>query len=219
MPRVFVTGIGIISAIGTDSEEVFHALQNRQTGIGRLSLLSSAHENDLPVGEIKITNSALGHMAGALRLSGYSRTALLGIIAARQAVRQARLNEKELADAALISGTTTGGMDRSEVFYGHFMQNQAKGRLRDVAGHDCGDSTEQIADILGISGHLSTINTACSSSANAIMLGARMIKQGKVKRVIAGGTDALTRFTLNGFNSLMILDHVQCKPFDENRNG
>ena len=37
--------------------------------------------------------------------------------------------------------------------------------------------------------------------------------------VIAGGTDALTKFTLNGFNTLMILDHQYCKPFDENRRG
>ncbi len=219
MPRVFVTGIGIISAIGSDTEEVLHALENRQTGIGRLSLFNSVHQNDLPVGEIKLSNSALEQKAGFSRLYGYSRTALLGIIAARQAVRHANLTEKELAGTAVISGTTTGGMDRSEVFFNDFMQNSAKGRLRDVAGHDCGDSTEKIADILGVRGYFSTINTACSSSANAIMLGARMIQQGRVERVIAGGTDALTRFTLNGFNSLMILDHVQCKPFDENRNG
>lgn len=219
MPRVFVTGIGIISAIGSDAEEVLHALENRQTGIGTLSLFTSVHENDLPVGEIKMSNRVLEQKAGVTRLSGYSRTALLGIIAARQAVRHAGLSENELTGSALISGTTTGGMDRSEVFFGDFMQNQAKGRLRDVAGHDCGDSTEKIADILGAKGYLSTINTACSSSANAILLGTRMIQQGRVKRVIAGGTDALTRFTLNGFNSLMILDHAQCKPFDENRNG
>ncbi len=51
------------------------------------------------------------------------------------------------------------------------------------------------------------------------MLGTRMIKQGKLDRVIAGGSDFLTLFTLNGFNSLMILDREQCRPFDENRNG
>jgi 3-oxoacyl-[acyl-carrier-protein] synthase-1 len=63
------------------------------------------------------------------------------------------------------------------------------------------------------------MNTACSSSANAIMLGTRMIRQRKVQRAIAGGVDCLTKFTLNGFNSLMILDRNQCRPFDENRNG
>jgi 3-oxoacyl-[acyl-carrier-protein] synthase-1 len=46
-----------------------------------------------------------------------------------------------------------------------------------------------------------------------------MIKQGMLDVVIAGGTDALTKFTLNGFNSLMILDSQLCKPFDDERMG
>jgi 3-oxoacyl-[acyl-carrier-protein] synthase-1 len=143
----------------------------------------------------------------------------MGIIAAKQAVFNAGLNSHELKDAAIISGTTVGGMDRTETFFKNYMQDHRRGRISNVAGHDCGDSTEKIAETLGVHGFLSTINTACSSSANAIMLGARLIKQGQVKRAITGGADSLTRFTINGFNSLMILDRNQCKPFDQNRNG
>jgi len=51
------------------------------------------------------------------------------------------------------------------------------------------------------------------------MLGARLIKNNYLDRVIVGGTDALTRFTLNGFNALLILDNEKCRPFDENRRG
>ena len=46
-----------------------------------------------------------------------------------------------------------------------------------------------------------------------------MIRQGLLDIVIAGGTDALSRFTLNGFSSLMILDRQPCQPFDEGRRG
>src|SRR6202012_5305952 len=60
---------------------------------------------------------------------------------------------------------------------------------------------------------------ACSSSANAIFYAARMIKNGLLDIVVAGGTESLTKFTLNGFNTLMILDKEFCKPFDDNRNG
>jgi 3-oxoacyl-[acyl-carrier-protein] synthase-1 len=67
--------------------------------------------------------------------------------------------------------------------------------------------------------YLATVSTACSSSANAILLGTRLIKHGFLDRVVVGGTDALTLFTLNGFNSLMILDHDRCRPFDNTRNG
>jgi 3-oxoacyl-[acyl-carrier-protein] synthase-1 len=110
-------------------------------------------------------------------------------------------------------------MDKSEGFFTDFYHNPKKGRLRDVVHHECGSATELVADQLGIRNFVTTISTACSSSANAIFFGARLIKQGMLDVVVAGGTDALTRFTLNGFNTLMILDQQFCKPFDENRKG
>jgi 3-oxoacyl-[acyl-carrier-protein] synthase-1 len=85
--------------------------------------------------------------------------------------------------------------------------------------HPCGDCTEKLAAFLSVEGFVTTYSTACSSAANAIMLGARMIKSGYVDRVIAGGVDALSAFTLNGFNSLMILDREHCRPFDKTRAG
>jgi 3-oxoacyl-[acyl-carrier-protein] synthase-1 len=110
-------------------------------------------------------------------------------------------------------------MDRTEIFYDAFLKDNSRGHLHDVITHDCGESTEAIAAEIGIRGYVDTISTACSSSANSIMIGAKMIRQGLLDRVIAGGTDALSRFTLNGFNSLMILDRQPCQPFDENRRG
>ena len=88
-----------------------------------------------------------------------------------------------------------------------------------LPNHECGKTTELIADDLGVHGFISTINTACSSSVNAIAFGTRLINHGMLDVVIAGGTDALTKFTLNGFNSLMILDQQECRPFDAGRNG
>ena len=118
-----------------------------------------------------------------------------------------------------ISATSVGGMDLSEHFYESFKKNPGQGRLREVISHDCGASTELIASYLGINDFITTISTACSSAANAIMLGARMIKHGLLDAAIVGGTDALCRFTLNGFNSLMILDKTHCRPFDRSRTG
>lgn len=220
MPRkVFVTGYGIISAIGFNVGEVVDSLKKLKTGVSSLTLIDSVYRDEIPVAEIKATNRELYVMARPEQRGCYSRTALFGLIAARQAVDHAQLDMKSPWRTGLISGTTTGGMDNSEKFYKSYLHDNTKGRIREVAGHDCGDGTEKIADCLGIRDFLSTINTACSSSANSIMLGARLITQGKLDRAVAGGTDALTLFTLNGFNSLMILDRQQCRPFDENRNG
>ena len=69
--------------------------------------------------------------------------------------------------------------------------------------HECGAITELVADFLGIRDFVSTVSTACSSSANSIFTGARMIRAGLLDFALVGGADALA-FTLNGFNTLMI---------------
>jgi len=104
-------------------------------------------------------------------------------------------------------------------FFIDFLADNSKGKLKNVFDHECGSMTETVADQLGISDFMTTISTACSSSANAIFYGARLIKNDILDVVIAGGADALTKFTLNGFNTLMILDKDLCKPFDEDREG
>jgi 3-oxoacyl-[acyl-carrier-protein] synthase-1 len=190
-----------------------------QTGIGTLTLIDSVYKNEIPVGEIKASNLELTVRAAPGQTGACSRTALLGLIAAKEAINHASLDVTAPWRTGLISATTVGGMDRTELFYKRFMEHPSRGKISLIAGHDCGDSTERMADCLGIKDFLSTINTACSSSANSIMLGTRLIRQGKLDRAVAGGADALTLFTLNGFNSLMILDRQQCRPFDENRNG
>ncbi|OIP05383.1 MAG: beta-ACP synthase [Bacteroidetes bacterium CG2_30_32_10] len=217
--RVFVTGLGIISSIGCNIKEVMEAIYAKKSGISEITILETNYKGKIPVCEVKKLNKELAELAGVSNLNKYTRTALLGIIAAKQAVAYAGIDNIKELRTGVISATSVGGMDRSENFYQSFYKDQNKGRLRDVVNHDCSDSTEKIADILGISEYITTISTACSSSANAIMLGARLIKNNFLDRVIVGGTDALTRFTLNGFNSLMILDATGCKPFDNKRNG
>jgi len=108
-------------------------------------------------------------------------------------------------------------MDRSELYYKDFLNTANHSEFID--SHHAGNSTEMIAEQCGIKGLVTTISTACSSSLNSIMFGARLIKSGQTKTVIAGGTDSLSKFTLNGFNTLMILDKEHCRPFDSSRMG
>jgi 3-oxoacyl-[acyl-carrier-protein] synthase-1 len=218
--KVFVTGIGIISSIGFNCDETVDSLRSGKTGIGTMKNLVSVHAGELPVAEVKADDEELEELA-MIRKKGFnSRTTLLGIIAAREALKSSGLLDDTCSSrTGLISATTVGGMDRSEKFFRSYMTKRSRGRLRYIVTHDCGDSTDAIAGTFGIKDHISTISTACSSSANSILTGARLIKSGILDRVIAGGTDSLTLFTLNGFNSLMILDKNGCRPFDEDRNG
>lgn len=242
--KIYVTGLGIVSGIGIGVSENIEALRQGKHGIGKVTLFPTAL--DVPVSEVKHNNEELKQLLGISPQRTVSRTALLGMVAAKEALEDAGLNQRTSRYAqqpsqhiqqppqqdsqqtqqdsqplriGFISATSVGGMDLSEHFYESFKENPKRGRLREVISHDCGASTELIASYLGINDFITTISTACSSAANAIMLGARMIKHGLLDAVVVGGTDALCRFTLNGFNSLMILDKAHCRPFDRSRTG
>ena len=216
--RVFVTGIGIICAIGKNTGETLASLIANRHGIGRLSILDTIHRDELPTGEIKLTNEELAVMAGVSDLDMNPRTALLGMIAAEEALRSAGIDPKDRQlRTGVISASTVGGMDKTEINYRNYHLGKPYNNF--VLTHDCSYSTEQIASRFGFHDMVSTISTACSSSANSIMFGARLIKHGMLDRVLAGGGDSLSKFTLNGFNTLKILDKQHCRPFDKSRTG
>ncbi len=214
--KIVVTGLGIITAIGNNIEESYHSLVNQKSGIGPISILQTIHKDNFVLGEVKKSQDELIEMAEVDPQEPWTRTALFGIIAAKQAFNDAGL-DKSKGKIGLVSATTVGGMDRSELHYTSFVHDAVFNAFIDT--HHAGDSTEKIADQLKIKDYLTTISTACSSSLNSIMFGARLIKNGIVDKVIAGGTDGLSKFTLNGFNTLMILDKDQCRPFDASRRG
>jgi 3-oxoacyl-(acyl-carrier-protein) synthase len=215
--RVFVTGLGIISGIGYNLEENLASLLQSRSGIGKLLYVDSPLRDEILVSEVKSPTKELFKLAGIPYQEGYSRNSLLGIIASAEAYNQAGLKEYSGLRTGLISGTTVGGMDECEKHYQDFLTNNNSNIYIDI--YDCADSTEKIADFLSIRDYITTISTACSSAANAILLGARMIRNGKLDRVVTGGTESLTKFHLNGFNALKILDNDPCKPFDEKRKG
>ncbi|GGW96909.1 beta-ketoacyl-[acyl-carrier-protein] synthase family protein [Salegentibacter mishustinae] len=212
---VAVTGMGIISAIGKNTEANYRSLLSKESGISFPEILKTTHKN-IPVGEIKISNKSLAEALKLPQDHSFTRTALLGSIAVKEALEQSKI--KIDTETGFISGTSVGGIDATENHFKEFTEGKTKNN-RFIRSQHPGFTTEKIAEHFGITGFVSTISTACSSGANAIMMGARMIKAGKLKRVIVGGTDCLTKFTLNGFNSLMILSDQHCRSFDENRSG
>lgn len=222
--NIAITGEGIVSAIGLNKQEVLQALQEGRTGIGEMKYLQSIH-HELSVGEVDLSNEQMKKMLGIPSEQMMSRTSLLGMLAIDQALKEAYVDVASLrarkADGkplriVLVSGTTVGGMDITELC---FDQLEKQKSVEFLQHHDCGNSTRLMADHFGIFDEVATLSTACSSAANAIMLGARLLKAGEADLVVAGGTEALSRFHLNGFNSLMILDHESCRPFDTTRAG
>ncbi|WP_250433803.1 beta-ketoacyl-[acyl-carrier-protein] synthase family protein [Hanstruepera flava] len=215
---VAITGMGIISAIGNNVAENYQSLISETKGISRISKIETTHQNDIMVGEIDYTNQELEDLLGLTPDNNYSRTAFLGAIAAKEALNNANISDINKYKTGLVSATSVGGMDMTEKYYYEYLENKAHRKY--IAGHNAGDSSQKIAEQLGIEQSLvTTISTACSSAANAIMLGARLIKSGQLDRVIVGGSDCLSKFTINGFKTLMILSDTYNTPFDDNRKG
>ncbi|MES2331832.1 MAG: beta-ketoacyl-[acyl-carrier-protein] synthase family protein [Bacteroidota bacterium] len=214
---VLIAGVGAITSIGNNISECLAALEAGRPGMNPIHYLETIYRDEIPVAEVKLSNEELALRSGLP--SHISRTALLSSIAAKEALADAGIENFSSLRTGFISANSVGGIDKTEHFYVDFIGDKLKGKLRDVVHHECGSITELVADQLGIKNYISTISTACSSSANAIFFAARLIKHGILDMAIAGGTDALTKFTLNGFNTLMILDREYCKPFDNDRVG
>ena len=215
--RVAVTGMGIISAIGNSVEDNKAALFSYKSGIKPISKILTIHASQIQVGEVSSSNNTLLTQLQLTQDTNFTRTALLGLTAVKEALNNAKIIEFDTYKTGLISSTTVGGMDKTEQHLKQYKTSLKSQKY--ISSHHAGDSTQKIANYIGINDFTTTISTACSSAANAIMLGARLIKSGKLDRVIVGGTDALSKFTINGFKTLMILSDQLCQPFDDNRKG
>lgn len=210
--EIFITGRGVISALGRDTEENFKALRNQSTGI---RLGSYADYPDKYLGAVSQSSEELSDFHSLK--NGYSRTALLGLTAAKEA--WGGLEASDSCKTGVISGNSVGGMDRTEKHIINLINTGENGDIRSILSHPCGYSTSLISRIIPNCSYANTISTACSSGANAILQAAKLMQHGKLDRVLAGGTDGLSNFTVQGFSSLMIFDAVQCRPFDANRAG
>ena len=219
MSRIVVTGIGVISAIGNNAAENRLSLMNGICGISRINdKFPSKFAGILPFAEIKISTDELKKQLNA-NDSGITRTTLIALHALKEALADSALTSSQIGsfDTAIIGATTVGGMCLTDELYNDANKEDVGSEY--LSSYDCASVNIYLQSRYKINGIANTINTACSSSANAIMYGARLIKSGLAKRAIVGGVDSISKYTINGFNALYILSPETCTPFDANRKG
>lgn len=218
MGKVFITGIGAISSLGQNVTEQLESLRAGRTGIGKAVHFQSLYTQTLPFAEINLSDDEL-RMRFSDMDAGTTRSTFIARQAMQEAIDDAQLSEKDLScdQTAFISSSTVGGMCYTDALYTD--ANRTTSPSPFVRSYEGSRHTLVLAQHFNIKGYTDTINTACSSSANAILLGARLIQTGRASRVIVGGTDCLAKYTVNGFNSLRILSELPCRPFDTDRDG
>jgi 3-oxoacyl-(acyl-carrier-protein) synthase len=208
-----ITGMGILAAPGFGMQEVWQAIEKRESGLGPLSLFQSPRYGQMLVGEVR---RDLGELGAPER---GSRSDRLGWLAARQAIDSSKINLQACGDrAGVLLGTSVGGSFDSERFLTTLIK-QKKMRARPTRFHECASAVEIIAEGFGLYGPSMAVATACSSGAVAIATAADLIMAGEADVMLAGGTDSLSRMTWGGFHSLLLVDSGGCRPFDANRAG
>ena len=94
--KIFITGAGVVSAIGVGKEANWCSLSTNRSGIEEVRYLNTVH-HEFPVGEVKMSNEEMKHLLGIPVDTIISRAALLGILAVKEAVEEARVEEQQLA--------------------------------------------------------------------------------------------------------------------------
>ncbi|MEZ5047047.1 MAG: beta-ketoacyl-[acyl-carrier-protein] synthase family protein [Chitinophagaceae bacterium] len=219
MSLIVVSGVGLISAMGANYKQNFEHLSSSKHALKSIQHVDTIYAEQFPFGEISYSTEELLSLCKLKAGKGYTRTILLGILALKEALTQSGLHNLEQKRVAFINATSVGGMcevEKNTILYFEKVSNY----MQYANTIDwCRLYAKNSIYSFNIKNNFFTISTACSSSANALQLGARLIEQNKVDIAICGGTDALTRFTINGFNSLKNIDKNFCRPFDNDRNG
>ena len=197
--RAFITGMGLFTPLGKTVAETQRAILRGQRGFKRISIFPTPENDAFLVGEIDDLPEG----------NGLPRTHILARIAAEEAMAGS-----EEPPGAIIVGTTTGGMAQTEKNLRE--QNPSSTFYR---YHAAGSVADYLALILGCTGPVITVSTACSSSAAAIKVGLEILRRKRTDTVLVVGADSLCRLTYYGFKALQLIDPDGARPFDLNRKG
>jgi 3-oxoacyl-[acyl-carrier-protein] synthase II len=220
--RIAVTGLGIICSIGRNQEEVWRSIRESRAGIGKLTRFP---RETFPTDIAAQVDVDLDSMLpiGRRESRRLSRTDLLAVIAAKEAIEQANASSSEplpLERAIVSTGTSTGGLLEGEEFY---FKRLVVGRRRAPASRVLQQPTsgpsDAVAGVFGLGGGVVSNATACASAGAAIGMAADYLRSGHAGVALAGGSDALCRLTYSGFNVLQAVDPKPCTPFGAGRKG
>lgn len=215
-PRIAVSGVGIVSALGQTADQTFGALRRGERGIAPLALFDPGDVRSRQVGEVRdlrVSDVAFGKPGAE-----YSRTDAMAVAAAKEAAVQARLPSG--VKLGVVLGGTTGGMLETESLLSSPGAAQVSpARAAELISYPLSASLLRVAEAFGGAERTRSICSACSGGAIALVQAVAWLTRGEVDYVLAGGADGLCRLTVLGFNALGATDPEPCRPFDRSRAG
>ncbi len=214
---VFLSALGVLSALGRGKRAVLeNMIAGRRPGI-------VSRDGILVDGGAAYVGAVDGPLPMVPeRLAVYASRNTRMLIAAVDEIRadvDAAIARFGPARIAVVMGTSTSGVEEGERALRQF---EATGKLPaefDFRQQEVGSVGEVLARYLELQGPAYTVSTACSSGAQALAAGRRLLRTGLADAVLAGGADSLCRLTVNGFDALSAMSANICNPFSRNRDG
>jgi 3-oxoacyl-[acyl-carrier-protein] synthase II len=219
MKRVVITGIGIVSAIGTGKDAFWSALLEGKSGISPVSTFDTAA---FPVhigGEVRDFDPE-DHLERQ-RPDSMGRASQMGIAAARLAIADSKadLDGMERSRVGVAMGTTSG----EPLFVEQYNDAKKAGTgpaAADVFGrYPCHVIPAHLAIEFGLRGPSIMIPNACAAGNYAVGYAFDLLRNGRADMMLAGGADAFSRIPYMGFARLGAIAPERCQPFDKNRKG
>ena len=218
-PRVVITGAGIVTGLGlgwTPNAEGFRA---GRTAFRPVSLFDVSRQRVRTAAELALPAVLPTTRLTARQVGRLDRSGAMLLLAGHEAWVQSCWEPAE--DLPLVLGTTAGGMTLGEAYFRSAVQTPHRHRQQPTRAlyYQAQTQARSLAAALGFSGPITIISNACASGANAIGHAWRLLRSGRVERVLAGGYDALCQMVFSGFDSLQALSPTACRPFGARRDG
>ncbi|HET98218.1 MAG TPA: beta-ketoacyl-[acyl-carrier-protein] synthase family protein [Desulfurivibrio alkaliphilus] len=221
--RIAISAMGCVSAAGRNPEEHLRSLNGRPVPCGPVPAETFATSltfpvfsaPDEPLPSPTPDYPRLGQIAADL-----GPTARLALRAALQALVRSGIEPADLRKkrVGICLGTTVGCAFNDEDYYRAWRQG-AHPPLDPVRRYLRNNISAILQEILGVSGPSLVVTNACASGTDALGIAGNWLRSGRCDLAIAGGADALSRITCNGFAALQLTDSAPCRPFNQNRQG
>ena len=219
--RVVVTGLGVVSALGTGYAEHCQGLKEGRLGIRQIQRFDPERLM-VKIGAEAVQFEGSDYFDRS-RLALLDRISQMALVAAEEAVAQSGISfEGELAPrAATILGSAMGGLQTQDENY-YTVYHEMKNRVHPfIVPKLMGNApVSQISMAHGLQGPAYVVSTACSSSNHAIGQAFDLIRSGGADAAITGGTESVTCFGgMKAWEGLRVMSKEACRPFSKTRNG
>ena len=203
--RVVITGLGVVSCLGTHPGRFWDNIIQGNCGISTISLFDTSRLMRHNAGEVK--NFRLADFMDCDQDLDLPRSHALALAAAYLALKDARLQECNLKEAGAVFGSLGVGMEFIEGQVKSFEQYPARMLI------------DSVMRILGLGGFSTMLSCACASGSYALALAYERIRRGQERIILSAGVDHLAITTYIGFHRLFSIAPDKCRPFDKNRQG